>query len=222
MSALFGRLGGAAWGFAVLALPLALVGAFYRTGVVAPTGSFLPPLTEWLHNGLFYLFGWYLWRHQQALFALYTRRWTRYAWAGLFFYLATGVLVETMRHAAGAEAARWPLWIALAYNCASWLWSFALIGLFLRHLQRPHPLLAYLADSSYWVYLVHLPLTVGFGALLFGAPLPGEVKIVINIAATTAACLASYHLLVRFTAVSTLLNGRRHVRKPAAVAAPAT
>ncbi|HSV48568.1 MAG TPA: acyltransferase family protein [Ramlibacter sp.] len=216
VSALFGRMGGAAWGFAVLALPLAVLGSFYRTGVLAPTGSFLPPLSGWLHNGLFYVFGWTLWRHQQALFAQYQRHWKRYAWAGLLFYLATGALVEAMRRASGVQATHWPLWIALAYNCASWLWSFALIGLFLRTLQRPHPALGYLADSSYWVYLVHMPLTVGFGALLFGAPLPAVVKMAINIAATTAVCLASYHLLVRFTAVSTLLNGRRHARKPAA------
>jgi glucan biosynthesis protein C len=31
--------------------------------------------------------------------------------------------------------------------------------------------------------------------------------------ATTAVCLASYHLLVRFTAVSSLLNGKRHARQ---------
>lgn len=206
------RLGGAPWGFAVLALPLAAVGALYPQGVVVPSGAFVPPLAEWLHNGLFFVLGWALWRHQQALFALYTRRWAAFALAGAPLFLATGVLVEAQR------AGQWPGWnlplcIAWVYNGASWLWSFAFIGLFLRYLQRPQPVLGYLADSSYWVYLLHLPLTIGFGALLFGAPLPALLKMVLNVAATTAVCLASYHLFVRYTAVSSLLNGKRHTRR---------
>jgi hypothetical protein len=206
------HLGGAPWGFAVLALPLAAVGAIYPQDVVVPSGAFVPPLAEWLHNGLFFVLGWALWRHQQALFALYTRRWAAFALAGVPLFLATGVLVEAQR------AGQWPGWnlplcIAWVYNGASWLWSFAFIGLFLRYLQRPQPVLGYLADSSYWVYLLHLPLTIGFGALLFGAPLPALLKMVLNVAATTAVCLASYHLFVRYTAVSSLLNGKRHTRR---------
>jgi len=206
------RLGGAPWGFSVLALPLAAVGALYPQGVVVPSGAFVPPLAEWLHNGLFFVFGWALWRHQQALFALYTRRWAAFALAGLPLFLATGGLVEAQR---AGQLPGWnlPLWIAYVYNGASWLWSFAFIGLFLRYLQHPHPVLGYLADSSYWVYLLHLPLTIGFGALLFGAPLPALAKMTLNVAATTAVCLASYHLLVRYTAASSLLNGKRHARQ---------
>ncbi|HSV51227.1 MAG TPA: acyltransferase family protein [Burkholderiaceae bacterium] len=208
----FGRLAGAWWGFLLLSIPLAWVGSFYANGVVAPTGSFVPPLAEWLHNGLFYVFGFYLHRNQQALFALYTRRWPWYAAAGLVFFMATGVLVEMLARS-GTEKPHLAWWIALVYNCASWLWSFALIGLFLRYLQRPHAWLGYLCDSSYWVYLAHFPLTIAFGALLYGLPLPALAKIAINVLATTAVCLASYHLFVRFTAISVLLNGRRHARK---------
>ncbi|MCA0213143.1 MAG: acyltransferase family protein [Proteobacteria bacterium] len=212
MTRVLARLGGTPWGFAVLALPLAAVGALYPQGVVVPSGAFVPPLAEWLHNGLFFVFGWALWRHQQALFALYTRRWVAFALAGLPLFLATGGLVEAQR---AGQLSGWnlPLCIAYVYNGASWLWSFAFIGLFLRYLQGPHPVLGYLADSSYWVYLLHLPLTIGFGALLFGAPLPALAKMTLNVAATTAVCLASYHLLVRYTAVSSLLNGKRHARQ---------
>ena len=206
-----GRLGGAPWGFMVLSLPLAGVGALYPQGVVVPSGAFVPPLADWLHNGLFYLLGWALWRCEQPLFSLYTRRWALFALAGLPFFLTTGALVDAQRLGA---LPGWilPLGIAYAYNCASWLWSFAFIGLFLRYLQRPHVVLGYLADSSYWVYLLHMPLTIGFGALLYGVPLPALAKIALNVAATTAVCLASYHLFVRFTAVSSLLNGKRHTR----------
>ncbi len=87
-----------------------------------------------------------------------------------------------------------------------------MIGLFLRHVGQPRAWLAYLADSSYWVYLVDLPLTIGLGALLYGLPIPALAKMLINVLATTALCLTSYHLCVRFTAVGRLLTGRTHTR----------
>ena len=125
--------------------------------------------------------------------------------------LVTGAFTDLL--AAPVSATRHlQFWMALAYNSASWLWSFALIGLFLRHVGQPRAWLAYLADSSYWVYLVHLPLTIGLGALLYGLPVPALAKMLINVLATTALCLASYHLCVRFTAVGRLLTGRTHTR----------
>ncbi|MES2936957.1 MAG: acyltransferase family protein [Pseudomonadota bacterium] len=210
--ALLQRLGAAWWGFAVLALPLVAAAWRYPDGLLTPSGAFLPPLSEWLHNGLFFAFGLALFHQQWTLFDSFRRRAAAYLAAGLPFFLATGVLIESHAH---------PGWIAFAYNCTSWLWSFALIGLALRWLARPNAWLAYLADSSYWVYLVHLPLTIGFGALLYGVPWPAGLKMIANIAATTAVCLASYALLARHTWVSVLLNGKRHPRRPNGVPAHA-
>lgn len=206
------RLGRAWWGPAVLALPLVAAGWTYVDGLVTPGGAFLPPAAEWVHNGLFFAFGIALFHDQARLFDVLRRR----AWAhlalGLPFFLASGALIEAHAH---------PGWIAFAYNTASWLWSFGLIGLALRRLARPNPALAYLADSSYWVYLVHLPLTVAMGALLFGLPWPAELKMAANIAATTALCLASYQLLARRTWVGVLLNGKRHPPRVAGQPVPA-
>jgi glucan biosynthesis protein C len=102
---------------------------------------------------------------------------------------------------------------ALAYNLCTWCWSLALIGLFLRYLSSDNPALRYLAQGSYWVYLIHFPLTIGFGALLYEAALPALVKMGINIGATTLLALLSYHLLVRSTALGTVLTGQRHPLK---------
>jgi glucans biosynthesis protein C len=220
LAAVLGFIGSAWWGFAVLALPLAAVGAIYPNGIVAPNGSFLPPATEWLHNGLFFAFGLSLYADREDLLPLFARRAWAYAVAGLPFLFMTMVLVDMLRQP-DRPLAHLPFWIALAYNCATWLWSFAAVGLALRYLPRRNAMLGYLADSSYWVYLVHMPATIGFGALLFGAPLPALAKIALNIAATTLLCLATYHLFVRFTPLSTLLNGKRHPRPSQGVLAHA-
>jgi len=203
------------WGFLVLAWPLALVGTFYPSGIVAGTGSFLPPFTEWVQSGLFFVFGWYLHGpREQHLLALLAARCKSHAAAGLAFFIATVLLLGAVRGGTALPLA-WPgpaFWIAGAYNATSWLWSLALIGAFVRYLPHRNAVLAYLSQSSYWVYLVHMLGTIGFGILLFNAPLGALAKMGLNIAATSLAALASYELMVRRTRIGTFLNGRSVVR----------
>lgn len=73
-------------------------------------------------------------------------------------------------------------------------------------------MLKYLADSAYFVYLVHFPFTILFGAALFELPLPALLKITINISCTTFVCFGSYQLLVRYSWVGKLLSGKRRER----------
>lgn len=205
----FRLLGERAWGFVVLALPLGFIGAQYSFGILTVTGSFVPPLNEWLHHGLFYTFGYFLYLHRQSLLALYTRLAVRLSWAGALFCLVSLGLIKEVQIHPDTTGFTFRVLAAWAYNAATWLWSFALIGLALRHLSRCSPVLQYMADSSYWVYLVHMLGTIGFGALLYGAPLPAEVKMLLNIVATTALGLVTYQMLVRNTIVGHLLNGKR-------------
>jgi len=213
-------LGRTPWGIAVLTALLAGIGVQYGAGLVSPGNAFVPPWMEWAHNGLFYVFGLALYAHWQVLLAHYVRRWPWYGVAGLLCFLASGGVLEQVPADARQTLPMGVRWaFSWAYNAAAWCWSFALIGLFTAHLGRHSPAMRYLADSSYWVYLVHMPMTIGFGALLFGLPWPAGVKMLLNIAATTALSLASYHWLVRTTAVGLLLNGKSHGRAPGPAAA---
>jgi hypothetical protein len=206
----FRRLGERPWGSLVLALPLGLIGAQYSFGTLTVTGSFVPPLEEWLHHGLFYAFGYFLYIHRKELLAQYTARSHHFLWAGaLLCFVSLGMLKEVQRNPEATGIA-FRVLAAWAYNAATWLWSFGLIGLALRHLNRPSPAMQYMSDSSYWVYLVHMLGTIGFGALLYGADLPAEIKMLLNIAATTVMGLATYHFFVRNSVVGELLNGKRH------------
>ena len=205
LTAALHRLGTTWWGFLLLALPLMAVGAGYPNGIVTPLGSFLPPVAEWVHNGLFFVFGLAMWSGREVLLPLYTRRCWVYLAAGLPFFLAAGALVGLPRR--GVDLPAQAAWVALTYNAATWLWCFGLIGLFSRHLGSRRPWLAYLADSSYWVYLVHMLGTIGFGAVIVTWPLGAVPKMLINITLTSVAALCSYQWLVRHTAVGRLLNG---------------
>lgn len=208
LSAFFVKLATSWWGSLALALPLAVVGVGYEQGIVRPSGSFIPEISELVHNGMFFVLGLAVYRHQDVVLGFHTRHCWRYVVAGLLFFIAVGGIAEHFRNA-GNDGVAVRVTIAFLYNCASWLWSFALIGLFVRYLHRQNGFLRYVAESSYWVYLVHMFGTIGFGILLYGMPLPALVKLMLNIAATTFACIVSYHFLVRNTPVGVLLNGRR-------------
>ena len=199
------------WGPLLLTLPLALIGSTYRAGMLVPNGSFVPNLGELAYHGLFFVFGLCVHRHQEALFPLFVARRRRFAAAGcVSFVLVLGAFKSFVAHPRGV--AHIELVIAFLYNLTSWLWSLALIGLFLRHASTQHRVLRYVSDSSYWVFLVHMLGTIGFGAVLYSQPFGPVTKMALNILATTAACLLSYQVLVRHTFIGVLLNGRRQAR----------
>lgn len=93
-----------------------------------------------------------------------------------------------------------------------WLWTFALIGLFLKYVSRPRPLVRYLSDSSYWLFIIHLPVVVWLQVAMLPVPLPALAKIPIVLALALVLLIASYDLMVRPTWVGALLNGRRYPR----------
>lgn len=208
VSELVRLLGQRPWGFAVLALPLALIGAQYPIAVLVVTGSFTPPALEWIHHGLFYAFGYFLYYHRTLLLSTFTKRWIVLFWIGIVACaVASAMLYQNARQIADSSflfrfVASW------FYNAATWLWSFALIGFALRYLDRPNTVLRYLADSAYWVYLVHMLGTIGFGVLLLKMPVSAEVKMLINVLVTTIFCLLTYHYLVRNQVIGRLLNGK--------------
>jgi peptidoglycan/LPS O-acetylase OafA/YrhL len=71
----------------------------------------------------------------------------------------------------------------------------------------------YVSDSSYWLYLVHLPLIIVGQVLVRGLELPAMVKFTVLVAGATVILLVSYQLLVRYTWIGRLLNGPRTRRQ---------
>lgn len=88
--------------------------------------------------------------------------------------------------------------------------TYGVLGLFLRFATRQGKILKFVADASYWIYLIHLPLVffflISFSQLGFG-PIS---TILLTTLMTILTGFISYKLLVRHTVISTLLNGRRH------------
>jgi len=106
----------------------------------------------------------------------------------------------------------WPM--KLAYSLGSSLVMctllFGCLGAFQAACSQFSPLWRYLADASYWIYLVHLPVLVALEIPLRGWDFTALVKIPLLLGMSVLLCAASYHYLVRSTFLGRLLNGRSY------------
>jgi len=91
----------------------------------------------------------------------------------------------------------------------AWTMSIGLIGFFGRAFSKPHPAAAWLADASYWMYLVHLPVVLLAQLLVLPWAVPVELKFVAVLAIVIPLLLVSYRFGVRYTVIGRWLNGPR-------------
>jgi peptidoglycan/LPS O-acetylase OafA/YrhL len=104
----------------------------------------------------------------------------------------------------------WFLGISWFLGLSMCLFVFGFTGLFLRYLERPVPWIRYLSDSSYWLYLMHMPVLLVFQITVAGTGWTPAVRALVVLAASVPTLLASYHVLVRSTWVGAILNGQRY------------
>ncbi len=103
---------------------------------------------------------------------------------------------------------QWPVASALQVLYA-WGMCFGLMGLFRMLLPTERRGVRYLSDSSYWVYLVHLPLVIAAQMIVGDWNLYAGAKFLMICAAVTILSLLSYQAFVRYTPIGTLLNGKK-------------
>jgi peptidoglycan/LPS O-acetylase OafA/YrhL len=198
-------------GIAVLAIPTAMALWPAATWVSAPAvDTFVPEPPVLAYNALFFALGATLYVHRDLVEAVERNawRWTACAFvaaipAGLLFSLhnSSSLGVNTQLTVHGAAL--------LIYAIATWTSLIALVGLAGRYLNRPRPVLRYLADSSYWIYLSHLPAMVLVVALVSVTTLGTAPQFLLVTAASLAFSLLTYPLFVRYTVVGRILNGPR-------------
>lgn len=163
-------------------------------------------------------FGWLLYHHRDLL-----ARFEHHI--GLYLALAAPCFVVY-----GKVSGQQHPWIKAAGNVLlCWLLIFACLGLFLRYFSKSSPAWRYMSDSSYWLYIMHMPVVVGLQVAFLRVSLPALAKVPIVLAISVAILVLTYDLLVRPTWIGALLNGRRYPRglpvegreAPAAVVAAA-
>jgi peptidoglycan/LPS O-acetylase OafA/YrhL len=76
-------------------------------------------------------------------------------------------------------------------------------------LDRANPTIRFVADSSYWVYIMHLPALFFIQYLLLDVNLNLWLELFISTGGTLALGMLTYVLLIRWTPIGWMLNGRR-------------
>jgi glucans biosynthesis protein C len=179
--------------------------------------SFVPEPFRLGHNAVYFAVGVSLhcWRSDLSRFVAH--RWT-YLVASLPVFASRAVFVHwDLAQTLNGSAA-----VALAASGAlfAWLLTFGLLGIALGSFTRPSPILRYFADSSYWVYLCHLPIVGLIQVLILPVAAPAVLKFLMALVGTMTLCLASYHSMVRFTFLGLWLHGRRERVSLATVTGP--
>jgi glucans biosynthesis protein C len=199
----------------LLAIPVAV--SLYKTewwnfwtGIPTPDNSMIPNLAAFVGYGTAMLFGWVLHR-QSELLPTIQRYWIVNLAAALALtvlcYSMIGMPTSPVHLGATARAI-----YSAAYSVATWTGTFAAIGAALRFFSNESPVRRYLADASYWMYLMHFPLLSALAALMMQWPLHWSIKYSLILGITSAALLVSYHYWVRPTRIGEMLNGRRYPR----------
>ena len=91
----------------------------------------------------------------------------------------------------------------------AWILTFACIGMFRSIFSRESRVMRYLSDSSYWLYVAHLPLIILAQLAVRSWPLSATVKFVLICGVVSGVLLLTYQTMVRYTWLGTLLNGPR-------------
>jgi len=196
----------------ILAVPTAATLWFMRNwGMDTPDRSLQPSIPVLVIYGGFFVFGWMLSR-QRGLIPQFARlTWQRWALAGLGIVaiLLLGGMESDPGH---PQYLAGHMGYALGYALTMWSLVSLTIGVFRKLCRRPNAFVRYVADSSYWMYLIHLPVVVWLQVAVAEFAFHWSLKLAFISVITIAISLLTYDLFVRSTFLGWVLNGRRRER----------
>jgi hypothetical protein len=149
---------------------------------------------------LFYLTGWMVYR-TDLLDALRWKPYWQITIALVLFSISMYIELEVK--------APWTFQALQVINAmVTSLMSFGVIAWFLKYCNEYSKTMAYTMDAAYFVYLIHVPISMIIPGLLAGSGLHPIVQFFITISCTITICFSIYQLLVRKRSIGKFLNGK--------------
>ncbi|MBL8868927.1 MAG: acyltransferase family protein [Planctomycetaceae bacterium] len=191
-----------------------LIGAAWMADSPLPAPeSFIPVLWPFLFYGTFYWLGWQLFGNEHRIAAIEK-------FAPLIFGICVLLYVPYYRFLPHLDIAMvlkrgLPLPVeqrsvlAVLTGILALGLTFSSLALGKRYLNGNRPTMRFLADASYWIYLVHLPLVIGLQTALIPLQISIYLKLTVVILVTLFFSMLSYVVLVRYTPIGWMLHGKR-------------
>lgn len=158
--------------------------------------------------GTAFLFGWLVHR-QIGLLQVWVNRWQPNLIVAIVLSVACLTLVGPVPILTPAARNATTAVYAVCYAVAIWAWTLAIVGAALRFCSNESPTWRYVADASYWIYLIHVPLVMALQTFVSRWAWPWFVKYPAILLVAFPIMLVTYQWLVRYTFVGAILNGRR-------------
>jgi peptidoglycan/LPS O-acetylase OafA/YrhL len=180
-------------------------------GMDTPDKSLVPHWPVLLVFSGFFAFGWLLHRQPELM-----KRFARITIGGVVLCsVSVGITLVLSGHQADTgHPHRELLRAGFLFSYATMMWSLASlgIGLFKWLFDKPSKVVRYLADSSYWLYLIHLPIVIWLQIAFAELAFHWSLKLIAISLLTIGISLVLYDLFVRSTLIGKTLNGRRQAR----------
>ncbi len=180
-----------------------------QTPIVASSTALIPDMHTFVYYVFFYLIGWILYTSKQHIHTIKKFDWLATITA-IVLIIVQGFIIQYSDLDLKPNSNS-PLLIAFS-SFTVWLFIFGITGLFIRYGSNYSKRMRYISDASYWVYLIHLPLTALFPLTVWKLPIGAIPKFLLVTTATTIVCFVTYHYCVRNTFIGKFLNGRKYPR----------
>lgn len=177
-------------------------------GIPTPDHGLMPNMAALASYGVAFGFGWMVSRQLEIL-QHWAKHWHSNLSLGVFCTIVCLMLVGVTPVLTPAEPGFDKALYAGIYALGVWGWTLGLIGLAVRALPRANAAIRYVADASYWIYIVHLPILLALHAAVQPLDLAWFAKYPMVVGLTFATSFVSYELFVRYSWIGAILNGKR-------------
>jgi len=202
--------------FVLLFFPLLLIPAMASQPMPFPAAERIyPELWSFGFYGMFFIFGMALNKAENLLDKLeeYVPLLLVIGVIGygyLYAQMPKTITIEDMGKAVNGMAFSWQHFThAVLEAYVSVYMTIVCLTVGRKFLNRQNELLRYISDSSYWVYIIHLPVLFYLQFILLDVNYGAWIEFAISSLGTMAIGMISYKLLVRRTPIGILLNGKR-------------
>lgn len=173
---------------------------------IETSASFIPSFNTFIFYFFFYIIGWILFKSKHQLVSL-----MRLDWVSTILGMILFLIYFLMNRSLSNEL------IIILSSLIVWLFIFGITGLFIRYASKHSLKMRYISDASYWVYLIHLPLTAIIPSFLVNWEVPSTIKFLTVLTSTITICFVSYNYFVRNSFIGKFLNGKKYSKKTISV-----